>query len=79
MKRAKAKKGGGMNKTKRKDVAPAAPQHSGPEWVESMQAHFQQTGYYRAKDLNRLLGDPRVSVGISSDDGVKVVSLVAPQ
>jgi hypothetical protein len=79
MKQVKAKKGGGVRKTQLTTTAPAAAPQSGPKWVESMQAHFQQTGYYRANDLNRLLGDPRVSVGISSDDGVKVVSLVAPQ
>ena len=48
-----------------------------PGWVESMQAHFQQTGYYRANDLNRLLGDPRDAVVITIDDGVKVQSLAA--
>jgi hypothetical protein len=78
MTQSKANKGGGMRKTQQKTPAPAAMPQPGPKWVESMQAHFQQTGYYRANDLNRLLGDPRVSVGISSDDGLKAVSLVAP-
>jgi len=78
MTRAKAKKGGGVKRKEPKNPAPAALPQPGPAWVESMQAHFQQTGHYRANDLNRLLGDPRVAVGISSDDGVKVVSLVSP-
>jgi hypothetical protein len=79
MTQSRAKKGGGVRKTQQDATAPAAAPQSGPKWVESMQAHFQQTGYYRANDLNRLLGDPRVSVGISSDDGLKAVSLVTPQ
>jgi hypothetical protein len=49
----------------------------GAKWVESMHAHFQQTGYYRADDLNRLLGDPRDAVGIRSDDGAVIYSLSA--
>jgi hypothetical protein len=50
---------------------------SSPAWVESMQVHFRETGFYRADDLNRLLGDPRDAVGITVNDGVKIHSLAA--
>ena len=28
------------------------------QWLQEMQTHFQQHGFYRAKDLYRLLGHP---------------------
>jgi hypothetical protein len=49
-----------------KGNAPAAEQQSAASWVSGMRQHFQQTGYYRVEDLDRLLGDPRQSVEISS-------------
>jgi hypothetical protein len=49
-----------------KAVPPVAEQHSAATWVSGMRQHFQQTGYYRTEDLDRLLGDPRQSVEISS-------------
>jgi len=33
-----------------------------PEWVVAMHTHYQKTGVYRAKDLDRVLGDPRKQV-----------------
>jgi hypothetical protein len=38
-------------------------------WLREMQAHFSRTGFYRAEDLNRVLGDPRrgVSMPVASD------------
>lgn len=33
-----------------------------PEWVRAMHAHFNETGTYRAEDIQRVLGDPRKSV-----------------
>ena len=33
-----------------------------PQWVKAMHAHFQETGTYRASDIQRVLGDPRKSV-----------------
>jgi hypothetical protein len=33
-----------------------------PEWVKAMHAHYNQTGTYRAVDIQRVLGDPRKSV-----------------
>jgi hypothetical protein len=35
-------------------------------WVDGMREHFQQTGYYRAEDLEQLLGDPRQPAESSS-------------
>jgi hypothetical protein len=35
-------------------------------WVAGMRSHFQQTGYYRVEDLERLLGDPRQSFEVST-------------
>jgi hypothetical protein len=47
-------------------MAPMTKLDSGqPEWVIAMHEHFQRTGYYRAEDLQRVLGDPRESVRIS--------------
>jgi hypothetical protein len=44
----------------------ATPSESalGAQWVQEMQEHFRRTGYYRAEDLQRLLGDPRSHVEI---------------
>lgn len=33
-------------------------------WVTEMKLYYQKHGYYRAKDLLRLLGDPRESVTV---------------
>jgi hypothetical protein len=33
-----------------------------PEWVNEMHEHFRKHGFYRAQDLQRVLGDPRESV-----------------
>ena len=34
------------------------------KWVENMQAHFREKGFYRAEDVQKLLGDPCESVGM---------------
>lgn len=34
------------------------------EWVQRMQKFYQEHGYYRAEDLQRLLGDPTKPVEI---------------
>ncbi len=39
-------------------------QASPPEWIQEMIAHYRRTGTYRAKDLRRLLGDPKKGVEI---------------
>lgn len=33
-----------------------------PEWIRAMHAHYNETGTYRAVDVQRVLGDPRKSV-----------------
>lgn len=38
--------------------------HSMPAWVTSMHQHYQQTGFFRAEDLTRVLGDPRDAVEV---------------
>jgi hypothetical protein len=39
-----------------------------PNWVAKMHTHYQQTGVYRAEDLNRVLGDPRKQVSGETSD-----------
>ena len=36
-----------------------------PQWVRDMHEHVDKTGEYRARDLERVLGDPRKSVTMS--------------
>jgi hypothetical protein len=43
-------------------------------WADAMRGHYQTTGSYRAGDLNRLLGDPRDSVSLSAQVGVRLCS-----
>lgn len=38
-----------------------------PEWVRQMIDHYRRTGGYRAKDLQRLLGDPTKGVEVGPD------------
>lgn len=33
-----------------------------PAWVQEMHEHFREHGFYRAEDLQRVLGDPTVRV-----------------
>jgi hypothetical protein len=40
-----------------------------PTWVTEMHEHFQQTGAFRAEDLERVLGNPRESVGVQAATG----------
>jgi len=37
------------------------------DWIREMRQHFNETGEYRAEDLNRLLGDPTRGVELSPD------------
>ena len=39
---------------------------SDPKWVAEMQDHFQRRGFYRAEDLERVLGDPRSHVRVKT-------------
>lgn len=38
------------------------------EWVTQMHDHFGKTGTYRGEDLQRVLGDPRKSVGVPASN-----------
>jgi hypothetical protein len=33
-----------------------------PQWIEQMHQYYQQHGYYRGADVQRVLGDPAGSV-----------------
>ena len=37
------------------------------DWVREMQKYFNETGTYRAEDLDRLLGDPTKGVELFSN------------
>jgi hypothetical protein len=53
---------------------PKAPATTAPQpapWVAQMVQHFQTTGYYRAEDLERLLGDPRDSVQATAEPSMQ--------
>lgn len=39
-----------------------------PQWVSEMHAYFWEHGFYRAEDLQRVLGDPKTVVERSTDD-----------
>jgi hypothetical protein len=56
-----------MRRQKKAAAAQAATggmsvQDKRPEWVKAMHAHYNETGTYRAVDIQRVLGDPRKSV-----------------
>jgi hypothetical protein len=57
-------------KPERPEKAVPDASHQSATWVDGMRRHFQQTGYYRAEDLERLLGDPRQSAESSSIPGI---------
>lgn len=46
---------------------PAAGRQEQPAWLREMHEHFQRTGCYRVEDVQRVLGDQRVSVGAPND------------
>ena len=39
-----------------------------PGWVEKMHEHYRQNGFYRAQDLERVLGDPREHLEVKTSD-----------
>lgn len=39
---------------------------SPPQWVQEMHKHYGENGFYRADDLQRVLGDPRESVQVQA-------------
>ena len=36
------------------------------KWLAEMHEHFQRRGFYRAQDLQRVLGDPRTHVRVKT-------------
>lgn len=38
----------------------------GASWVQEMHAHRERTGEYRARDVQRVLGDPRTAVIVTA-------------
>jgi hypothetical protein len=53
------------------------PQHQPSEWVAEMQDYYRRTGLYRARDLNRVLGDPRTQIVGEPADGLLVACGIA--
>lgn len=51
------------------NTSTAEGQSPSPKWVEKMHEHFREKGFFRAEDLQRLLGDPgqHVAVQASTD------------
>jgi hypothetical protein len=43
-----------------------------PEWMRGMFEHFNETGTYRAEDIQRVLGDPRQGVQIPTAPSMEV-------
>ena len=39
---------------------------SPPQWVQEMHKYFRENGFYRAEDLQRVLGDPRECVHVQA-------------
>jgi hypothetical protein len=46
------------------------PPRPGGEWIQKMHDHFRQKGFYRAEDLQRVLGDPREHVEVNTLEAV---------
>ena len=42
-----------------------------PKWIIEMKEYYANTGYYRAEDVERLLGDPRVAVTLELEDQIE--------
>ena len=66
-----------MTKEPTKIAARHVPDESS-QWVRDMHAHVDRTGHYRARDLERVLGDPRKSVAISSTGGFAAANHTDP-
>ncbi|HET8921209.1 MAG TPA: hypothetical protein VFN27_16235 [Xanthobacteraceae bacterium] len=61
-------------KGKRISHPPSLPEseYQSPDWLTKMRDYYGQTGLYRARDLNRVLGDPRDQVVGKPADGLLV-------
>jgi hypothetical protein len=49
-------------------VPPADEERVGAAWIQEMHDHFRQRGFFRAEDLQRVLGDPRDHVDVQATD-----------
>lgn len=47
-----------------------------PQWIQSMHAHYRQTGTYRTSDIHRVLGDPLRSVQVDAQTNVKIAAQI---
>jgi len=47
---------------------------SPPQWVQEMHTHFTENGFYRAEDLERVLGDPRECVHVQASTDLMQLS-----
>jgi hypothetical protein len=50
-----------------------------PRWVEEMHEHFRENGFYRAEDLQRVLGDPRECVEVKASTDLMQFSRIHPE
>lgn len=48
-----------------------------PAWVKLMREHYQVAGFYRAEDLERVLGNPRLTFEGRSSDDLLAASMIA--
>ncbi len=64
-----------MPDTKQQSTA-APEQATDPNWVKEMHDYFRQYGFYRAQDLQRVLGDPRdhLEVQAASDSPINFIT-----
>lgn len=54
--------------TKVMNISVNASQSPQAKWVEEMHTHRSQQGFYRPADVQRVLGDIRRSVSVTSSD-----------
>jgi hypothetical protein len=50
------------SKKTRNPIGRGLQKESSQEWVAKMHTFHEETGLYRAEDLNRVLGDPRTQI-----------------
>ena len=54
-------------KPKQQTIAVGEPP-SEPKWINEMHDHYRQNGFYRAQDLEKVLGNPRDHVAVRPSD-----------
>ncbi len=57
-------------------ITPTSP---APKWVEEMQEHFLENGFYRAEDMKRVFGDPAECVEVKATTSLGRFSKCAPK